>query len=185
MLAANNFFVITGGPSSGKTTLVETLKKKGYRGIDEAARIILQEEESRGGDVKAYRNTVEFTELEFQRSLAYYIQAHQENPHGLTFFDRGIPDIIAYARFRKIPISTALDDAARTYRYNKKVFIAPPWHEIYHADEERTESYTEATRLFHAIEKTYQEYGYSLVELPKRGVEIRVNFVMEYCEMKK
>lgn len=180
MPTANNFFVITGGPSTGKTTLVEALKKQGHHTVAEAAREILEEQEARGGDVCTYRNTAQFVETEFQRSVASYSHVQQEDNRAATFFDRGIPDIIAYARFRNIPMSAALEEAARTYRYNKTVFIAPPWCEIYCTDAERTESYTEAVRLHHAIVAIYQEYGYSLVELPRISVQERVQFVEDH-----
>jgi predicted ATPase len=179
MPTADNFFVITGGPSTGKTTLVEALKKQDHHTVAEAAREILEEQEARG-DVCTYRNTAQFVETELQRSVASYSKAQQENKRAATFFDRGIPDIIAYARFRNIPMSAALEEAARTYRYNKTVFIAPPWCEIYCTDEERTESYAESIKLFHAIVATYQEYGYSLVELPRISVQGRVQFVEDH-----
>lgn len=178
MSTTNNFFVITGGPSSGKTTLVHALQAQGYRGVDEAARDVLKEEEQRGGDVVAYRSTTEFTEREFQLSLDNYLQAQQENPDAITFFDRGIVDVIAYARYRKLPVSDYMHQTALTYRYNNTVFIATPWQAIYVSDAERSETYKESVRIFHALAAIYREYGYSLVELPNSTVEERVAFVL-------
>lgn len=178
MSIAQNFFVITGGPSSGKTTLVHALQEHGYRGVAEVARDILKEEEKIADDVVTYRSTPEFTEREFQRSVDNYLQAQQEKPDAITFFDRGIVDVIAYARYRKLPVSDYMHQAALKYRYNNTVFIAPPWRAIYATDTERSESYEEAVRIFHALAAVYREYGYALMELPNETVEKRVAFVL-------
>ena len=41
---SNNWYVITGAPSSGKTTLLEYLKKKGQKVYFEWARIYIDQE---------------------------------------------------------------------------------------------------------------------------------------------
>lgn len=179
---ANNFFIITGGPGSGKTTLIEALKKKQYYCVDEAARSILKEKDAMGIDIKSYRNTIAFVEEELQLSVAHYIRAQHQNSSALTFFDRGIPDIIAHAHLRNVPISNTLENAAHTYRYNNIVFIAPPWREIYCTDRERTESYEDGVQIYKQIKKTYQTYGYCLVELPRTDVESRTQFVLDYTK---
>jgi predicted ATPase len=181
MPIVQNFFVITGGPCSGKTTLVHALKKEGYGAIEEVARKILREEKHNGGTVASYKNSPPFLELELQKSIANFERAQRENERTFTFFDRGIPDIISYARLCNVPISSHLDEAALKYRYNKIVFIAPPWRAIYCTDPERTESYEEAVRISHIIAAVYQEYGYSLVELPRATIEDRVQCVLDYC----
>lgn len=181
MPTAQNFFVITGGPCSGKTTLVHALKKEGYGAIEEVARNMLREEKQNGGTVASYKNSPPFLELELQKSLANYTRAEKENPHMITFFDRGIPDILSYARLCNVPISSCLHEAALSYRYNTHVFIAPPWQAIYCTDAERTESYEEAVRISHFIASTYQEYGYSLIELPHSTIQNRVTFVLDHC----
>lgn len=179
-MTAQNFFVITGGPCSGKTTLVHALKKEGYGGIEEVARPLLRKEKNGKDNLVAYKNSLPFLEVELQKSLANYERAQQENK-AVTFFDRGIPDIIAYARLCNVPISILLHQAALINRYNKTVFIAPPWRAIYCTDPERTESYEESVRIFHTITEVYKEYGYTLVELPQSTIQERVQFVRDYC----
>lgn len=64
------------------------------------------------------------------------------------------------------------------FRYNKLVFIAPPWKEIYQKDAERKQDFQEAIDTYKAINKSYIECDYELVELPKTDVSGRVNFIM-------
>jgi predicted ATPase len=45
----DRFFVVTGGPGFGKTTLVETLAADGIGGMPEAGRAIIQAQVAIGG----------------------------------------------------------------------------------------------------------------------------------------
>ena len=44
----SNFYIITGGPGGGKTSLLESLALKGYNYIPETARHIIKERLSKG-----------------------------------------------------------------------------------------------------------------------------------------
>jgi predicted ATPase len=68
--------------------------------------------------------------------------------------------------------------AARQYRYDRRVFIAPPWREIFHQDAERKQDFDEAVRTYEAMATTYLDYGYTLVELPKTSAQSRADFVI-------
>jgi predicted ATPase len=45
----NRFFVLTGGPGSGKTTLIEALNARGYATTEEAGRGVIREEMRNNG----------------------------------------------------------------------------------------------------------------------------------------
>jgi predicted ATPase len=68
--------------------------------------------------------------------------------------------------------------AAGTFRYNRRVFIAPPWPEIFSEDRERKQDFDEAARTYEAMVTTYTELGYELVEIPRVSVLDRANFVL-------
>ena len=51
----NNWYVITGAPSSGKTTIVKLLKSKGYIVLYEAARIYIDQELKKGKTIQKIR----------------------------------------------------------------------------------------------------------------------------------
>ena len=71
-----------------------------------------------------------------------------------------------------------MEEEAWRLRYNSRVFIAPPWKEIYGRDEERRQSWDVAMRTYDIMAKTYAELGYELVELPRTSVAQRADFVI-------
>ncbi len=77
------------------------------------------------------------------------------------------------------PLPPHLVKAIKLYQYNRRVFIAPPWPEIFAQDQERKQTLDEAERTYEAMVATYTEYGYHVVEVRRRSVEHRVCFGIE------
>jgi predicted ATPase len=98
---------------------------------------------------------------------------------GPTFFDRGMPDVAGYLRLLGLPVPAHVAKAVEAFRYNRRVFIAPPWPDIFRQDAERRQSFDEAVRTYQAMVATYGEYGCELIELPRSSVAERVRFVIE------
>jgi predicted ATPase len=69
------------------------------------------------------------------------------------------------------------DQACKDHSYTK-VFVLPPWQEIYISDEARYENYEQAKLIFEHLKETYQTYGYNLIEVPKGTVEERILFIL-------
>ena len=78
-----------------------------------------------------------------------------------------------------LPVPKHVEKAVELFRYNRKVFIAPPWEEIFEQDRERKQDFTEAVRTYETMVSTYIDKGYRLVELPRGSVEERVTFVIK------
>jgi predicted ATPase len=92
-----NWYVITGGPSSGKTTTVNLLKDRGYITTMEHARHFLDTQRLKGRTIEEVRKN----QLEFQHGVLQ-MQIDQENeiaPHVQVFLDRAVPDALAYHRY--------------------------------------------------------------------------------------
>ena len=178
MMANDRLVVITGGPGSGKTTLLKELERQGFRCSQEVARQIIQEQVAADGDALPWANTRRYTELMLARSIAAY---RENTPSSeIVFVDRGIPDVACYARLIGLLLFDDLKDACQTYRYNKIVFLAPPWKEIYATDSERKQTYAEAVTTYEKMAEVYREYGYRTIELPKTSPLLRAQFVQTY-----
>ena len=97
---------------------------------------------------------------------------------GPVFFDRGLPDVLGYLRLEGLPVPPHLVPAVRAFHYNQRVFIAPPWVEIFAQDTERRQDFAEAVLTFEIMKETYSAYGYDLIELPRLPIPERVAFVL-------
>jgi predicted ATPase len=71
-----------------------------------------------------------------------------------------------------------LEKAAEIFRYNRRVFILPPWPQIYVQDSERKQTLEEAEATYKSMITTYQGYGYELVPVPLGPIDKRVEFVI-------
>lgn len=174
---SERFIVITGGPGSGKTTLLEALGAQGCATLPEAGRGIIRAQQAVNGPALPWLDPALFAEL----MLSWEMRSHaaaREMP-GLLFFDRGIPDTIGYLRLTGLPVPDHMMRAAEAMRYNRRVFIAPFWPEIFGQDAERRQTAGEAERTFDAMRNIYLELGYELVPLPLTSVAERVEFVMD------
>ena len=169
--------VITGGPGSGKTSLIEALANLGYGVEPEAGRAIIRRQQAVDGPALPWRDRALFA----QRMFEHDIEAHDRSrsADGGVFHDRGLPDVIGYLTLCGLQVPDHMSEAARTLRYHPTVFIAPPWPEIFGQDAERRQDFDEAKRTYEAMAMVYPRYGYRLVEMPKATVAERVAFVLD------
>lgn len=164
--------VISGGPGSGKTTLIDALRARSHACREEVSRQLIREQHACGGAQLPWLDLPGFA-AECERRMR--AQLAEADGHTLVFFDRGLPDIIAYLRHAGLPPASRLFDAARAY--TPIVFLAPPWPAIYTQDPERPQTYLDAVALHAELERAYRDCGFEIVPLPRADVATRVAFV--------
>ena len=168
--------VITGGPGTGKTTIINTLIEQGYSCFPEISRQITLEAKKQGIEQLFLEKPLLFSELLLEGRKKQH-QLATEDVAEIAFIDRGIPDILAYMHYIGDSYPAFFDHASREHRYSK-IFILPPWEEIYESDEERYENFEQAKLIFDHLKETYLHYGYNLIEVPKGNVDERVEFIL-------
>ena len=168
--------VITGGPGFGKSSVVQKLGEYHFKVANEFAREIIDEQLKTGGHKLPWKDRSGFQQAVFARRLDFYQSVKSGE---LAFSDRGLPDQLAFARYRGADLADMLD-LVQNYRYFPHVFITPPWQEIYGTDAIRNETYEEACGLHEIICQTYIDLNYKLVELPESSVETRAKFIINY-----
>lgn len=177
----DNFFIITGGPGMGKTSLINALGERGFTCVPETGRDIIRQQVATAGNALPWGNRQEFARLMFEQSISdFQQQAALLTP---VFFDRGIADTIGYLQLCSLPVPAAMRDAAALYRFNKKVFLTPPWKAIYEQDSERKQSFEEAVRTYNMMVSTYQQLNYELLILPASTVAERIAFILSATQL--
>jgi predicted ATPase len=172
----DRLFVMTGGPGSGKSTLIEALVGRGICVMPETGRAIIRDQVAIGGEALPWSDRRAFAELMLSSEMRSYRAALELNVP--VVFDRGVPDVAGYLRLSGIPIPPHVDRTAQMFRYHRRVFVAPPWQEIFAHDTERKQTFEEAQATCEAMIETYSALGYELILLPLDPVEERVRLVM-------
>ena len=91
-------------------------------------------------------------------------------------FDRGIPDVIAYAKLLNTDPGEAIK-ASETFKYNTSVFMFSAWKDIYTNDEERKMSFELAGEFGECVRRVYENIGYEIIDVPFVSVMERVEFI--------
>lgn len=170
----NNWYVVTGAPSSGKTTTLKHLESMGCKIYYEWARIYIDQEMKKGRTL----NEIRADEREFQRKILK-LKVDFENkldPKELIFMERGIPDSAAYMKMLGAENDTNLGKALKNCHY-KKVFLMELAK--YETDYARTESQEEAMLIDGLLERCYTDLGINVVRVPKMGIEERAKFIID------
>lgn len=173
---ADRLHVITGGPGSGKSTLIAALAAAGVATSAEVGRQVIREQVAAGGDALPWADEMAFAEAMWPREVAAHAAALATGR--TVVLDRGVPDVIGFLRVSNLPVPPPIDAAARATRYHPRVFLAPFWPAIYGRDEERRQTPDVAAATEAVMRATYADYGYIPVELPCTSVTERVAFVV-------
>ncbi|MEM0541128.1 AAA family ATPase [Flavobacterium sp. j3] len=168
--------VITGGPGTGKTTIIDALIEQGYACFPEISRQITLEAKKQGIEQLFLEKPLLFSELLLEGRRKQY-QLAIEDAADIVFLDRGIPDILAYMHYIGDSYPAFFDEASKNHQYSK-IFVLPPWEDIYESDEARYENFEQAKLIFDHLKETYQYYGYEMIEVPRGTVEERIQFIL-------
>lgn len=170
----NNWYVITGGPSAGKTTVLLSLKQRGYKIVHEAARIYIDQQIAKGKTIEEIRAD----EGDFQKKiLDLKVTAEKQLPKDeLIILDRGIPDSIAYYEYAGLSTKDPyLKETVKNCGY-KKIFLL----ELLDLEEDYARTDVKDSKLIHdLLEKYYKKEGFAVINVPKMPVPDRVDFIVK------
>lgn len=176
MQAFDALFVVTGCSGGGKSSLLDELARRGHSVMPEPGRIIVREELEGAGEALPWVDLKKFAERAIDLGARFYREAAiLECP---IFFDRSILDAIA-ALERVGEDVVAYDPLVSKYRYANTVFMAPPWRDLFEADEERQHGFDAAVAEYEDLCRFYPVQGYDVLELPKLPLSARADFVEE------
>ena len=170
------FVVISGASGGGKSTLLAELKRRGQAVVEEPGRRIVREEMAGDGAALPWVDAAAFARRAVAMALDDW-KAAERLEADWVFFDRGLIDAaVALQHATKELVLRAL---ARDHRYNRRVFLAPPWPAIYAQDTERRHDFAAARDEYDRLLKLYPVLGYTVSILSKTSVEARADFVLD------
>jgi predicted ATPase len=168
-----NWYVITGGPSSGKTTTIDILQARGYNTVIEHARHYLEIQRFNGHPVEEVKSN----QKEFQLAiLKMQMEAESKlDPQDVVFLDRAIPDGYAYYRYMNIPEATEMTEALKSVSY-KKVFMLdclPIVQDDFRKEDEEAQKKIQAELI-----AAYKALPFPIVYVPVMEPYERVEFIL-------
>lgn len=174
MRKENNWYVITGGPGSGKTTTVNLLESLGYKTTVEKARHYIDTKLKDGKTIEE----IESNQRGFQQAvMSMQLKAEQHlNPAELVFMDRAIPDALAYYKFLNLKPDAFVEQAIKNASY-KKVFILdclPMVNDYARHEDEKAQH-----RIHELIVEVYEALPFPIVYVPVLAAQERVNLILK------
>ena len=171
-----NWYVITGAPCSGKTSVINALERQGFRVVHEVARAYIDAEIKKGkrlqqikADRYQFENHIFLTKLKIEESLPQ---------NDIIFLDRAVPDSIAYFQLEGLDPAQPTEKS-KLVRY-KKIFLFEKL--AFLEDGVRAEDDLLAERIDNLLEAAYRELNYEIVRVPAISVEERTAFILERLE---
>ena len=173
-LHKTNWYVITGAPCAGKTAVINRLEQRGYTVIHEVARAFIDAELAKGKSL----HQIKADEWSFERHIlmAKVKLEAKLAPEDIIFFDRAVPDSIAYYKLYGLD-PTEPQQKSLAFRY-QKIFLLERL--TFLADPVRSEDEKTAARLGRLIEESYQSLGYTVIRVPLSSIEDRTEFILKH-----
>lgn len=168
--------VITGGPGTGKSSIINALSKRGYTCYEEISRALILEARKKGIDQLFLTKPLLFSSQLLKGREQQFIEAQNSN-NEFVFLDRGIPDIVAYMDYTKASYPDAFIESCKDNSYDY-VFILGPWQDIFKSDNERYENFEQAKIIHQHLLDTYKKYDYNLQDVPFGSIEERAEHIL-------
>lgn len=172
----NRRVLISGCSGGGKSTLLAELAERGFSVVEEPGRRIVKQELESNGNALPWTDMAAFAHRAIEVAIEDYVAASAQP--GWTFFDRGFVD--AAAALQHATGEPFQEELITANRYHERVFLTPPWPEIYGTDPERRHGFDDAVAEYDRLAMLLPVLGYEIVMLPNVPVRDRAVFILEH-----
>jgi predicted ATPase len=173
--------VITGGPGTGKSSIINELISRDFICFEEVSRQVTLDARKNGVEQLFLTEPLRFSELLLKARIQQFKEAQTTN-NTSVFLDRGLPDVLAYMDYVQSDYPKHFTETCEAHVYNK-VFVLAPWQEIFVSDSERYENFNQAVDIHHSLLDTYQRFGYEMIDVPFGKIEERTHFILDHLNL--
>ncbi len=178
LIDAQEWYIFTGGPGTGKTCVIKELEARGFGVIEEAATTVIAQELAKG-------EKTPWSEPWFEVKVAEVMEmrqaaARQQNKN-IVFLDRSPVDPITYILWYKKNLQQqaikALDELMASGCFKQKVFL---FQDLGFCEntEIRHENLTEADQIAQQLLKDYESLGFEVIKVPSASIKERADFIL-------
>jgi len=169
------FIVITGGPCSGKTTIIQALAEAGHTTVPEAATELIEDPALE--NLRA--DPLEFQLQVLRRQLENEKRADERaETQSIIFLDRGIGDGFGYLSYHGLEPFGELLDAWPAARERSRCVLFFDSRPDYQAASHRSETPEEARRIHEILLADYRSRHDRVLLIPWLPVEERLALVL-------
>ena len=168
--------IISGCSAGGKSTLLAELARRGHRTFAEPGREVVKAELASGGDALPWINPQRFAERCIALAIEH-IKTSETEPR--AFFDRSLIDAVSALEHVRLPVPDEARSALEARPYAHRVFMAPPWPELFETDAERRHTFEDSKAEYDRLLISYETHGHKIVLIPKQPVERRADFILQ------
>jgi predicted ATPase len=174
----NKKIVITGGPGTGKSTVINVLENRQFDCMHEISREVTLMARKNGIEQLFLKDPLLFSKLLLESRVQQFLKAEKLSSD-MVFFDRGIPDVHAYMNYLGVNYPDVYLKKSKKYIYHDTIFLMPPWKEIYITDNERYESFEQSLAIHNHLNLAYKDLNYNIVEVPFGSADERADFILK------
>ena len=173
--------VITGGPGTGKSSIINELISRDFLCFEEVSRQVTLDARKNGTEQLFLTEPLHFSELLLKARVQQFKEA-QTTAHTIVFLFLFLPDVLAYMDYINSDYPKHFTNTCKHYVYDK-VFVLAPWQEIFVSDSERYENFDQAVKIHHSLLDTYQRFGYEMINVPFGTIKERGHFILEHLNL--
>lgn len=170
--------VITGGPGTGKSSIINGLINRGFFCLEEISRQITLDARKDGTDQLFLTNPLLFSQRIINARHQQFLDAANSSKN-LVFFDRGMPDVLAYMNFIGDTYPNEFTQLCQGHTYDA-AFVLKPWKAIFKSDSERYENFDQAVQIHDHLIDTYSKFNYQLNDVPFGTIDERIDYILNH-----
>jgi len=179
-------YIFTGGPHSGKSSVLNLLEQRCINVLHETARLIIQEDQKRKKINPSYNFLYPWEDQSIfcRRCHERQLERERELTGDIVILDRSIIDNLAYAAAAGIELDKKIYMDIANAGYEKKVFYFELL-EDYKTDKQRKDSEKQVKEVHKELYKIYRQLGFDLITLPlfsddkETNILKRANVILE------